>query len=390
VSRFSRLLSRATGAVLMLPSLVVRPFMAREEDYFLGKSGHIIKLCPAASPFRKLILNAPALWREEVALIGPSLRPASHESDEEEQAVLAELPGLISLFELRNRTGTYDEQQTEIDLEYLRDRSPKRDVGILIRCFLAHLLESGEATPVVPLLGVQIDNLSNIEALDKIFDFTESRDGSQVSFVNAHCANTAQTHAEYLDVLNRSDLCLADGIGVKLGAALSGYRIVENVNGTDLFPRILYRLQEKGQKISLIGAKPGIVDLVVEYIQRTYPSVEIGVVQHGYFHTSEEPSIIQAVAESDSDLLLVALGVPEQDLWLAHHLPELKVGVGIGVGGLFDYYSDTIPRAPSWIRTIGMEWAFRLCQEPGRLWRRYLIGNFLFVFRVLMNRGKGK
>lgn len=171
---------------------------------------------------------------------------------------------------------------------------------------------------------------------------------------------------------------------------MKGYRILENVNGTDLFPRILFRLQEAGGKISLLGAKPGIVDLVAEYIERTYPGVRLGVIQHGYFSEQEEESTVSAIADSDSDILLVAFGVPKQDLWLARHLSRLNVGVGIGVGGLFDFYSGTIPRAPSWLRSLGMEWAFRLSQEPQRLWRRYLVGNFLFLYRVMVDRSRSK
>lgn len=385
-ARLTGLISRAAGAALALPSLLVGGIAATEEEFYLGRSGRIIKLKSTGSPLSKLLLNASSLWRGEVTLVGVSLRPA----DDESRPFPAEAPGLFSLFDLRSRAGLSEDRRVEVDLEYLRDRSLKRDLGILVRSFLAHALESGQATPVVPLLGIEIDNLTNTEALDEIMTLAGTRHSKQVSFVNAHCANVAQIDAEYLHTLNSSELCLADGSGVKLGSAMKGYRILENVNGTDLFPRILYRLQESGGKISLLGAKPGIVDLVAEYIQRTYPGVRIGVAQHGYFSESEEESIIQSVADSDSDILLVAFGVPKQDLWLAQNLPRLKVGVGIGVGGLFDFYSGTIPRAPSWLRSIGMEWAFRLSQEPQRLWRRYLVGNFLFLYRVMRNRSESK
>ena len=371
---------------MALPGLLAVRLTAAEENFFVGSRGRIIKLKAASSPLRRLLLNAPSLWRGEVTLVGVSLRPAGDES----RPFPAEAPGLFSLFDLRNRAGLSDGRRIEVDLEYLRDRSAKRDLGILIRSFLVHALESGQAAPIVPLLGIEIDNLSNDQALEKIMTFAGTRENKQVSFVNAHCANVAQTDARYLHTLNSSELCLADGSGVKLGAAMKGYRILENVNGTDLFPRILFRLQESGGKLSLLGAKPGIVDLVAEYIERTYPGVRIGVVQHGYFSEDEEESIIQSVANSDSGILLVAFGVPKQDLWLAHHLPRLNLGVGIGVGGLFDFYSGTIPRAPSWLRSLGMEWAFRLCQEPQRLWRRYLIGNFLFLYRVMVDRSTSK
>ena len=389
MSRLRRWTDRSIGAFLMLLHPFARVLRVHEEDFFLGRSGRVIKLFRSSSPLGTLVLNAPSLWRGEVNLVGVSLRKAGSEPVNCGKVLLLEPPGLLSLYELRNRIGGYEEQQTEIDLEYLRERSLKKDLAILVRSFLAHLLEGGALVPDVPLLGIRIDNLSNAEALEKIMSFTAARTSRQVSFVNAHCANVAQEHEPYKRVLCESDLCLPDGIGVKIGAALSGYQILENVNGTDLLPRILYELQKTSGKISLLGARPGIAERVADYISQTYPEIRLGVVQHGYFQASEEPAIIQSLADSDSDVLLVAMGVPGQDLWLADNLAKLKVGVGLGVGGLFDFYSNTIPRAPSWVRAIGMEWAFRLYQEPKRLWRRYLIGNFVFVYRVLLSR-KGK
>jgi len=106
----------------------------------------------------------------------------------------------------------------------------------------------------------------------------------------------------------------------------------------------------------------------------------------GFFSPQEETEVIRHIAHSGADLLLVALGVPRQDLWIAQHLRETGVTVAMGVEGLFDFYAGRIPRAPQWLREMGLEWLYRLYQEPGRMWRRYLLGNSIFLGRVLAER----
>ena len=115
-----------------------------------------------------------------------------------------------------------------------------------------------------------------------------------------------------------------------------------------------------------------------------FPEVQISGFRDGYFH--DEESLIKTIRESRTDVLLVAMGVPYQDEWIAANLDRLGVRVAMGVGGLFDFYSGRIPRAPQWVRELGLEWAFRLCQEPGRMWRRYIIGNTVFLARVVSAR----
>ncbi|HNW79296.1 MAG TPA: WecB/TagA/CpsF family glycosyltransferase, partial [Candidatus Competibacteraceae bacterium] len=112
------------------------------------------------------------------------------------------------------------------------------------------------------------------------------------------------------------------------------------------------------------------------------PGLVIAGTQHGYFSPAEEGEIIARINASGAGVLLVAFGVPRQELWLAEHHEVLLPPVRMGVGGLFDFYSGRIPRAPLWLREIGLEWVWRLIQEPGRMWRRYILGNPLFLYRV--------
>jgi N-acetylglucosaminyldiphosphoundecaprenol N-acetyl-beta-D-mannosaminyltransferase len=113
-----------------------------------------------------------------------------------------------------------------------------------------------------------------------------------------------------------------------------------------------------------------------------YPGLEIAGARDGYFRPEEEGAVIEAINGSGARILLVAFGAPRQELWIARWRDRLAPPVAMGVGGLFDFYSGRIPRAPVWMREIGLEWVFRLMQEPGRMWRRYVIGNPLFLYRV--------
>lgn len=242
----------------------------------------------------------------------------------------------------------------------------------------------------IELLGIPLDNLTMAEAVEAILDRLDSPAPQQVCFVNADCVNLACRHPEYLDVLRCADLVFADGVGMRLAGIALGKRIRENVNGTDLFPHLCAALQRTGKSIFLLGARPGVAEGVCRWIERHYPRVAVAGCEHGYFSADQEQAVIQTVADSGADVLLVAFGAPRQELWIRRHLDALGVKVAIGVGGLFDFYSGRIPRAPGWMRRIGLEWLYRLAQEPGRLWRRYLLGNPRFLLRVAQARWHAK
>jgi N-acetylglucosaminyldiphosphoundecaprenol N-acetyl-beta-D-mannosaminyltransferase len=232
------------------------------------------------------------------------------------------------------------------------------------------------------LMGVPIDNLVMSEAVDAIQRHLNASSPAQVCFVNADCINIACHDASYRDVLQNAALVLPDGIGIELAGRALGRTIRDNVNGTDLFPQLCQALANSGKRLFLLGARPGIADAVRDWIARHHPGTCVAGCRHGYFTPEEEQGVIGEIAASRADLLLVAMGSPRQDFWIAKNLDRLNVRAAMGVGGLFDFYSGRIPRAPGWLRRLRLEWFFRLCQEPGRLWRRYLLGNPLFLLRV--------
>jgi N-acetylglucosaminyldiphosphoundecaprenol N-acetyl-beta-D-mannosaminyltransferase len=297
-------------------------------------------------------------------------------------------PGLISLWWIRRRANIDYETEFIVDMQYVENHGFWSDVGICLRAMPAALY--GDKVPVtldkVTLFGITINNVSMDVAIETIVEWLNNEVSKQICFVNADCVNIAFKDHSYLEVLQHADLCLADGIGLKLAGKILSQEITQNLCGTDMFPRICERISGKDTKLFLLGARPEVVEGVVRWISDHYPKVKVCGYQHGYFQPNEESSIIERIKDSHSDLLLVAFGVPKQDMWINQHLQETGVKVAMGVGGLFDFYSGRIPRSPLWMREIGMEWLYRLIQEPGRMWKRYLIGNGLFLWRVLKER----
>jgi N-acetylglucosaminyldiphosphoundecaprenol N-acetyl-beta-D-mannosaminyltransferase len=179
---------------------------------------------------------------------------------------------------------------------------------------------------------------------------------------------------------------LPDGIGVRIASGVLGGPVRENVNGTDLLPRLCSTLQKSGHSLFLLGARPGVASEMARRLLRQYPELKIAGTCHGYFDHQDETQIARSIRRSGADVVLTALGAPRQDVFNEEQLEEMGVRVAIGVGGLFDFYSGRIRRAPEWVRELGFEWLFRLVQEPRRLWRRYVIGNVEFLFRVGLTR----
>jgi exopolysaccharide biosynthesis WecB/TagA/CpsF family protein len=232
------------------------------------------------------------------------------------------------------------------------------------------------------MLGVGISNVSMNEGLNLIDQAVVRGAKKSFAFVNADCLNKATLDHAYARVLSRQEAVFADGSGISLAARIRGFRVRENVNGTDMFPLLCERAAQNKHGIFLLGARPGIADVAAKYMKTQYPQLIISGTQDGYFAAEQTDAVIDTINRSGAKILLVAMGAPQQELWINKHLSKLNVNAAIGVGGLFDFFGGRIPRAPTWLRHIGCEWTYRLWQEPGRMWKRYLIGNPVFVLRA--------
>lgn len=241
-------------------------------------------------------------------------------------------------------------------------------------------------SPSVSLFGIAIDNLTMDQAVADVVARARERQRTVVSFVNAHCVNVAWKDPLYLDALRAGDRTYADGSGMRLAGRVLDRPLRDNVNGTDMFPALVSAVAGTGLRIYLLGARPGIAAAVADWIHDTSPSTVVAGTDHGYHGADGHDGVIERIRAAEPDLLFVAMGVPDQDEWLVEHLEATGAIVGIGVGGLFDMVSGRIPRAPEWMRRLGIEWVWRLAKEPDRMWQRYLVGNVVFVIHTLHER----
>lgn len=230
--------------------------------------------------------------------------------------------------------------------------------------------------------GIRLLNLAMDEALAAIDAALAAGQPTRISFVNADCVNIAAVNAAYREALATTDWVFIDGIGMRIAGRIMHQPVRDNVNGTDLFPRLCQSLEQQGKRLFLYGAQPGVAAAAAGWALARFPALQIAGTLHGYQPAGAEAEAIDAIRASRADVVLVALGAPAQETWIARNLEKTGATVAIGVGGLFDYYSGRIPRAPLWMRRLGLEWLFRLIQEPRRLWRRYVVGNAVFLSRI--------
>jgi len=246
-------------------------------------------------------------------------------------------------------------------------------------------MNATQRLPVVRCLGVPVANVTMAHAIDALVDLRRQGGGS-VAFLNAHCANVACRSAEYRAALEQASLVFGDGSGVRLASRLAGTPIVDNVNGTDMAPLLFDRMAAEGLSLYLLGARPGVARAAAEKQLERHPGLQVAGADHGYHDDAGFAALAERVAAARPDVILVALGVPRQELWIERWRRHLAPSVLVGVGGLLDFLSERIPRAPGWLRFLGLEWTYRLWQEPGRMWRRYLLGNVEFMARVMQER----
>jgi N-acetylglucosaminyldiphosphoundecaprenol N-acetyl-beta-D-mannosaminyltransferase len=297
-------------------------------------------------------------------------------------------PGLVNIWALRRRTAVDFGSEQDAELEYLEKRGLRHDFGLLLRA----LLVAWMPPPKAPAEGrvcvgdVFFDNVSMAQAIAQLSQMIDGNATRQVSFVNPACVNIAARDRGYRRILARAAMVLPDGIGIKIAADIMGLPLKQNVNGTDLFPRLCDMLERRGASLFLLGGQPGVVEKVARMVQKQWPNLHIAGHRDGFFSIAQEGQVAAEVRASGADVLLVARGVPMQDIFIDRQLHQLGVKVAIGVGGLFDFVSGRINRAPTWMRDTGLEWVYRLMQEPSRMWQRYLVGNFTFLGRIILQR----
>ena len=248
-----------------------------------------------------------------------------------------------------------------------------------------HTKFNGALTPVqalpqtyIPTLRVSLVDTTTADAVDALLSVGRRR----VAFMNAHCFNVLATNRQYAAAVQTADLLLPDGSGVSIAAKLAGKKLSANLNGTDFIPALLVQAAKQGKSVFLFGGKPGTAEAAADALTFKIPGLRIAGTLNGYDQAANEDAVIEHINACAPDIVLVAMGVPLQDIWLHRNAIRLNADLTIGVGACFDFLAGNVSRAPAALRRLGGEWLWRLGVEPRRMAKRYIVGNATFLTRV--------
>lgn len=220
-------------------------------------------------------------------------------------------------------------------------------------------------------LGLGVAIASRADALEHLLTCLARREKTAVAFANLNLLSLAHRHSRAED-LSQNFLIFNDGVGLDLvSKTIYGAGFPENLNGTD-FTASLLAAAPPQTRVFLFGARPEVVARAASVLAARY-RIRVSGTCHGYIPEEASPELIDRINRAGTDILLVALGNPKQELWILEHGAALEPPLLIAVGAFFDFVAGAVPRAPGWVRTTRLEWLFRLWQEPSRLWRRYTV-----------------
>jgi N-acetylglucosaminyldiphosphoundecaprenol N-acetyl-beta-D-mannosaminyltransferase len=229
------------------------------------------------------------------------------------------------------------------------------------------------------ILGVSVDALTMTQTVAAADQAIRQRLPLQIGVVNAAKLVNMQRDEQLRQAVLSSDLILADGMSVVWASRLLRQRLPERVAGIDLMMHLLALADQCGYKVYCLGATDEVIAEVARKIHSQFPRAQLVGYHNGYYKPEEESAIVDDIAASQPDILFVAMTSPKKEQFLARWSRKIHVPICHGVGGSFDVFAGKVRRAPQIWQWFGMEWAYRLIQEPGRMWRRYLVTNSLFV-----------
>jgi len=247
--------------------------------------------------------------------------------------------------------------------------------------------------PVIPILDIPVVRATEAEVMVEVVRLAEDAPPALLVYVNAHTLELSARDAELRRLLQEdAAMVMNDGIGVSIAAKMAGRETFPaNLNGTDLTPKILELAAAKGWSVFLFGAAAGVAEKAAAKFAATVPGLVIVGTRDGFFTAEQEPGIIRQIRDAGTDVLVVGMGNPKQEKWLARHLAATGAKIGVGVGAFLDFSAGVFPRAPVWMQKIKLEWLYRMSREPKRLWKRYLLGGPVFLARVALSAlGKKK
>jgi N-acetylglucosaminyldiphosphoundecaprenol N-acetyl-beta-D-mannosaminyltransferase len=232
----------------------------------------------------------------------------------------------------------------------------------------------------VDVLGCRIDRLDMNAAVSRCDAYVRERAHAQHMAVNAAKVVSSRRHRELQQLINGCEIVTADGQAVVWASRLLGDPLPSRVAGIDLMLKLLALAERRGYRVYILGARPQVVETAVSRLRVRYPRMVLAGHRDGYFSADEEGSVVAQIRAARPDLLFVAMPTPRKEYFLGRWGAELDVPFSMGVGGAIDVIAGEARRAPRMVQRLGLEWAFRVAQEPRRLWRRYLVTNVTFVW----------
>lgn len=238
------------------------------------------------------------------------------------------------------------------------------------------------------ILNIQLDNLTMKQALIRIGEMVSENQPHLIVTANIDHLVTLQEDTEFRNIYRNASLALCDSTFVLWASYLLGNPLKERVAGSDLVPKLCALAAHRKWRIFFLGGDPGVAEQASAVLRRQYPQLpEIGIYSPPFGFEKDDAQFsksVDAVREHDSDIVFVALGAPKQEKWVVRAMPLLHSKVYLGVGASLDFIAGTRKRAPVWMRYSGFEWFHRMSQEPGRLWKRYLLRDPRFFWLVLL------
>lgn len=236
------------------------------------------------------------------------------------------------------------------------------------------------------LFGAKCHLLTMSDTVHIIFHAINHQCKLSHSVLNVAKIVTMQKNTSLKKAVNACDLINIDGMGLVWGGRLLGIPIPERVTGIDLMQALLKKAQEEEKRVFFLGATQTTLKLMLEKFKKTFPNLLIAGSQHGYFTASEEMAVANHIQTAKTDILFVAMPSPQKELFIENYHTQIQVPFVMGVGGSFDVLAEKVKRAPSWMQKIGLEWFYRLYQEPKRMWKRYTVTNGIFLWMLLKSK----
>ncbi len=238
----------------------------------------------------------------------------------------------------------------------------------------------------VDVLGVQVGCVGLEDILACVRSWIPGEERRSIFYVNAHCLNVAEANALFRTVLNAGDLVYADGVGAVWAGKLLGGCGIRKATGADWIERFCDEAVENSWRIYIVAGAPGVALAARERLLSRYPSLQIAGVSDGFCSQTCPEDVVRDIEASSPHVVFVGMGTPQQELWIARHRSQISAPVCWAVGALFDYVAGIERRAPLWMRSLALEWLWRLLVDPVGKWKRYLFGAPVFIYHVLRQR----